>query len=480
MDIRSLAEATRRGDLRSRFPSCLDRSVREGDVAELAKAVIATHAHSAGPLALSTTTRHAVVEEARAFHLLAGSLTPSVEATLNRLLHENGVLMRVAHTPDFFPYLSVALLPLATHQLASAVSARLDASFCSEIFFLVDCDAASDSRMRSTVLPDASRRRRELRLSTPVPRSLRNKAVAVLAPPSDEATHHLLAALNAHANAYAPSLQERFGVAPHIASDLGVLEQDITHAYAAATSLAEFSGIFLSRLINLHWALPTVFLPQSRVVPHLHSQLVDSLRLMPELASASQSAAARLQRHGYHISDKLPLAVDRPALWIVCRQCGTRTDATLGGDTTVTGDCRGCGATVVIALDQHAPSDSSAAIVMPKVSLDSLLDALVWNFAAGASYMGSAEHVALTLATLAELGLGERIDILWSARAHATHLATLAAGDASMTQRIANGRASILLHLLYEGISAVADTWAAHITAHGLSAPRTNSIAGPR
>lgn len=388
-------------------------------------------------------------------HRRAGTLTTAVERALTQLTSGDGTILRIAHTPDWLPYRSVALLPLLLDELARSVRLRRPDICTVQIFLVVEADDARDSRMRWAAIPDLTRRNGELMVGCGLSRRTARRIAASLPPPDDHQLALTDRKLGDHCKEHLRMLGvSRFGnSAAFLRENLTCISEDLSAAQATAQSLSDFNTTWLSRLVNRRWGLPTLFVQYSVIAPYL--------------GKCIRATAAHLASRGHH----------RDGFWLVCSSCGSRIRAEVNGVGDTTEECPACSRRIR-AGGELLPHEGSG-MLMPRLAAEVALDDLLWNTPLGASYIGSAAHVLGQLATAEEA----RSELLWMAPG--TILAApelinkfqrslafrrpIPDVNKSMA-RMSAGRASIAYDLLYDGHERTLERWRSTLRRRGLNA----------
>lgn len=479
LTARELVTRVRLGGRAPHLPPVLQSAAAEESLRAVAEAVQTLRVRPITPW--GDIDADGVRREATRFHSRAGTLTPVVAQCIDMLLLQSYAILRIAHTPDLLPYLAVALLPVLMNVLADEL--LLKGVPTVQVFLVIDADESADLRVRTAIVPSATRSDGELRLRVP-PSSSRHRVLAYAEKPTEEVIRQWQTTLRDHSRSHLALLgAPRVGhVQEEVVTNLTELSADLSYAQAAATSLGDFSAIFLSRLVNLHWRLPTVFIPQIAVAPFMYPVLAAVDAQLARIRPESVRAVENLNRWGIETPSAAALLPDSPQYWLVCRRCGRRTSMA-DVRKPAHGECVSCGRRYLIDIGRFpGPEDP---IVVPKVRIDSLLDVVAWGAQAGTSYVGSSEHCFVTMETLACLGI-PFIDVLWTpsvrrlgpvqealrvggpARAHLAPSAL--AKSEEMTARIRLGRASIVYHTLYEGFESIRQSWDERLRNYGLNA----------
>ena len=404
-------------------------------------------------------------QSATNFHDRAGTLTSAVRNNISRLFDVHSI--RVAHTPDMLPYYSVAMLPLVANQLARLVSQRVNSEVL-EVYVAVDTDLATDRRVRTAVIPDVFRRGGELPLGVLTPRSERKRIIAAQrAPTLSEVTiwrEFYLQSAARHLKFLGS--RSRAKALEKIAYNVCGLFEDMSFAASTANDLAEFSNIVFSRLVNIKMGLPTVFLSQLDVCRALTSQFLAMHDEAANWQALSAEAVREFERRGVRVGS----AAVGSGFWLVCSGCGRRQPA-LANQSRIACDCG---------------RDAAGRIMVPTVWVDNIVDVKVMGFVAGASYVGSSGHVAVSAEVHAQLGISYYHELLFSAlgaiwgppeitarslQADSSAASHFSDSVANVLARAAEGRTSFIYPISCHGLPQVISGWREHILRHRIGTP---------
>ena len=416
------------------------------------------------------------------FHKNAGTLTPKVEDAISRLMIGSGPVLRIAHTPDWLPYRSVALLPVLLNSIAEkAMEAGRPESI--EIFLVVDTDLAADKRIRRASIPDAFSKSGQLDLLNGISRKSGSRPIVHVGLPEHSHIDRVISDLEQHVRKHLRSLG--FGrnsqALDFIITNLDTIREDLRAAHRSSTSVGEMNAAWLSRLVNNHWKLPTLFLAHTAASPYLlqaYAQVAASRPMIKNALGRLAELEPRIAASKYFAT---AVSGQASGFWIICEVCGARSNADMSAPGLACCECGTCGRSICISLQSSHPAEAQARVV-PRVLSDSLLDSYFWNIAAGTSYVGSTEHVLITLAVARLLNWGTPIDVLWAAngaaagapeivrsRKGADHMVTNRALFDAVIKKAEAGRLSIVYDLLYQGYTPTLDMWTHYLRTAGLN-----------
>lgn len=389
-----------------------------------------------------------------ATHRRAGTLTTAVQAALALIAGGEGTILRIAHTPDWLPYRSVALLPLVLDELARNLRLAQPGIPTVQIFLVVEADDARDSRMRWAAIPDLTRRNGELAVGCGVSRRTGRRIAASLPSPDDIQLALAVRKLSDHFREHLRMLGvSRSGeAAAFMSENLVRISEDLSATRVVARSLSEFNTTWLSRLVNGRWGLPTLFVRQAVIAPYLDD--------------CTQATATHLSSCGHQ----------QDGFWLVCISCGSRMPAAVNGVDGTSGECPACSR--IIRAGGKLRSRERPGMLMPRLAAEVALDDLLWNAPLGASYIGSTSHVLQQLTSAEEA----RVELLWMApgtilgapelinqfRRSLTFRRPISDVSESLA-RMAKGQASIAYDLLYDGHERTLERWRSTLRSRGLN-----------
>lgn len=326
-----------------------------------------------------------------AFHQSHGTLSPAVQRSL-KLLCNGATTARVAHQPNFLPSFNVALQPAVLDALCKDSLAEC------QILLIVDYDSSANRRYRNAFFPSASCRSGYISITAPASRLCPNSLMYFEAPPSlaylartiDRIRQVALFDLNRGRSVDIDDPKSQ--VRRDLEKSLDELGQDLTIARASSVSLCDFNAAYLSRVVNKHWGLATVFMSGMRCLP-LMSEHIEYLWTKAEfLASCQLTAAQILESAGLIIRRSLVRCASEVPFWLIC-ECSSRVNlhwVDRQGESA-TGCCGVCDQ-VHIVRRACVKELVVAAKLVPRVTVDDLLDGFAWDHHIGCGYRGALEH----------------------------------------------------------------------------------------
>jgi hypothetical protein len=422
-----------------------------------------------------------LVKIAEEFHLRAGTLTDGVRENLQRFSH-NAPVLRIAHTADHFAYFAVYAQFIYLDFAAKFLEKNALLSPC-QLFFIVDWDDISDKRLRMSQFPDVDREHGALHISFPVPREFHGKIQCAIGKPSRQTITNWLASIEELSHANIKKLYCLGVKCPDtnlFSSRINMIRKEIWEAYDRSLNLSDFNAIFMSRLVNLYWGIPTAFFPMTEVAPLMRKCYEYLLKQYPSLVEISDQVVTRLQTRGISIKNNLRLHSEDFPLWYICPKCQRRIGLKIHSKMTlsVSGQCHTCGFETWHDLGRFSnPNlEEIAERIVPKVLFDELTDIIGWNMSGGVSYEGSTEHILTNSLIAKKLGLAVPPEGVWRPRgihygfAEARILASLReANRTALTPREVDalkraffGRGSILYYLLAQGVDNLEEMWMSH------------------
>jgi hypothetical protein len=413
--------------------------------------------------------REALATIATEFHQRAGTLTAAVSENLNR--YRNGALcLRTAHQPNFLPAVNIVAQPLLNNQLGQLLHLAHNSQPDqqpglkqppSEVFFLVDYDLDNDRRYRRACLPSPSTQAGVLTIAAPAEQRPSGRLMCDEPPPTPVQLQRLASRLDGWVRCELRAVTakpRRQALHRMAAGNLHELHQTLVSAAAVARNLADFNSIVLSRIINLHLGLPTLFLPGTAAWRAMSADLAQVWSRREEIRYAAERATRDIW------PSSLPVTGTSCCVpfWIRCR-CAQRLP--IPGNPQRTPKlvvCPGCRRPHCIS-DSNAPEQIRKGNLFPRVLPDDLLDGQIWGNLAGCDYRGGVEHVAHSMSTAYRLGM-RPLPLYMSRRDIAAswqdltgphfaplcqHLPGESTGMAASRELVVSGRVSIALPLIW-------------------------------
>jgi len=355
------------------------------------------------------------------------------------------------------------------------------------VYLIVDYDSAEDRRFRFSHFPDIRRQSGALTLSGHVSKNDLHKVMFAIPKPAIQVLRKDLDILK---NSVVQDLRElsKLGsnelVPGQIYQTLSDIEKEVWESYRRASSLSEFNAIFMSRLINAHWNLPTVFLTASAALPLMRNHYEFLLHQYPALVDISNQVTDELQSEGVMIPDTLRLRTDIFPLWYVCPKCSERVMLSLrnGDSINAEGICQRCRSNYYLALGTYsAPNLECLPNMAPRVLFDDWMDMIGYGISGGSTYIGGAEHVVLAGLIASRLGWPVPPEVLWRPYGiyfgpaetriakilKLTSRQELSSNVRSALELIILGKACILYYLLSQGICGLKEMWDGYFASGG-------------
>ena len=424
--------------------------------------------------------RQLLAKKASEFHDRAGTLTDGVRLSLEKFV-SGAPILRVAHTPDHFAYLAVYLQLLYLSLVQERVRDS-NLNVCLALL-IVDWDVAGDKRLRKARIPDVERREGFLSLSSHVPKKDFGKVQYTINKPLIEEIDEWTRLLERFVD-HNVALLYRNNISQickgSIRERIRIIRQELLEAHARSRNLAEFNSIFMSRIINIYWKLPTIVWQMSKVSPLLTECYESLLPLYKDACHYSSEVVADIRKAGININENMVLSPNSFPFWYICQHCQERVFLRVISDypLRVWGLCSRCGHEVDFSLGTLSNPDLSLVRnqIAPKVLFDSLTDIIGWSMYGGSSYIGSAEHIIINSLVALKLGFYVPPESLWRPRGIHFGLTELRAAymlskelnakklqkiDAAL-ERVYFGRGSILYYILAQGLPGLYEQWIDH------------------
>ena len=426
---------------------------------------------------------HQVLQQiALAFHQKAGTLTPQVSTAIDSL-GDSCARLHLGHQVNVFSSLGVVSQFIFLDSLTRAIETRLSTRAC-QMYVYVDYDTANDSRFKVAHVPDIKRDGGSLSLSNAVLKQDHLKPMwAVCKPPAALLSHwvdslrQLFKSDVTELNKMGVVEKQRGATMKHLA----LVEKMIWEAYERASTLVEFNAFFLSRLVNVAWQIPCIFLPGSQLQPtmqHAYEYLLSLYPRISQLAAEGKDLLARLNITAHSINSS-----PQPSLpiWLTCSSCTTRVALIIdkGNLGQAYYRCSQCHHSEKFNLGTYSKPDLTpiAHLVSPRILLDNLLDIVALRADGGTGYIGQAEHLLLTSHVAHGLGWELPPHCLWQPKGVYYGSAECRAGllrastnalerevrriDAACSWAF-SGKASILYYLVNHGATSVLEMWRRH------------------
>lgn len=441
---------------------------------ELAKLVSEFYQHTTIE---NTADRPRLRAISEAYHRRMGTLTVNVIENLQRF-EDGAPVIRIAHTPDFFGYLSIYVAMFYICEVARILKKEFGIK-ASIVFLLIDSDVASDKRLRSCSIPDVDREFGRLFLNAPVPDHCSSIPVATVQGPSSQTVDLWMDKLHAFIK-HNLAILYRQGIPLHrkytIWEHYNKVKEELYEALKVSESLSDFNTAFLSRILNVEWNMPISFFPQTDVAPVLVGHYRTILSKYGSIISASKEVVRDLRKRGLQIKDNLEMDSESFPFWLLCKTCHGRISlrSTSDNEWNVEGNCNICGRLIKWKVGQKESPflDESPGLLIPKVMFDTITDFLAWGMIGGVSYVGSAEHVLVNNLVAIKLGFRVPPESLVQCRGiHYGFTEARIAISAKPTecrlperwfralQRAYSGRASVLYYFIAQGIGGVERMW---------------------
>jgi hypothetical protein len=352
--------------------------------------------------------RGRLVEGALAFHARAGTLTAGVAAAAKAVL-EGAPLVRFAHQPNLFMQFGLLGHFFAVDALAQALRDESRSLPAIGVYLVVDDDYADDRRFRVAHYPALGSATGTAVLS--LPRPTHRFVMARIPAPSVDQVDRWLSTLRACIASDLARLK-RFGWYPAerglFGNRLSSLRVELGDVRASARSAVDFSTLHLSRLINLHFGLPVLFISLNALRPATAAQMSFLWEHYNELCAHAASLSAEAK-----VVSRLRFGRDDLPFWALC-SCGTRLrlkPAQPGSGAVA--DCTSCGRHYRFGLMPRRPIDPelvSTGVLRPRVVFDDMLDSLALGAIGGVGYIGAASHASLARTILEQAGLPIVVD----------------------------------------------------------------------
>lgn len=311
------------------------------------------------------------------YHNHQGLLTEGVTQSL-RLLQDDAAILRFAHQPNFLPEANI----LGQILYLDHARSLLDDTGCSvvSLVFLIDHDVAGNERFRRAEVWDPAVSGHVRKFELPLNAVNRSKAVYTLEGPDSSYEVSITRQMADYLGTLRhTSKSSDIRDIDEVVSDLGLNRRSV--------SLTAYTSYACMRAILVKWNLPVLFCP----ISSLHGALADCYE-------STLQAIESAERHD-------------AGFWYVCDVCGRRRNSLVNVSEN---GCRGC--RIDSAEIQHMRSNgwrSSTGRLIPRVTLDDIVDYNCLGVAGGTSYLRGREHLISSHAAAAELDLPVAPEASW-------------------------------------------------------------------
>jgi hypothetical protein len=352
--------------------------------------------------------RHQLAFWVRKFYEESGTLSSSVEESLDKLEDPRCLLVVTAHQPNLFAYGGVLRKAVLAHVLANKLSTSLSLPVVS-FFGIADQDFTDDRWVRTAQLPDVERRAGVLELrAAPQPRMMLNKVPK----PSTQVLESWKNSVRSWVLAKSTSINKfcRENNLGSLADNVDFMInfdsfwKIVEESYSHATSYSDFSGFLMSRVVNDVWGCNTLFARFSECQQIFGREFAFILSNFDRYsASVGETVhSAECQASGAY--EREPVTIP---FWIHC-DCGSKArlmaewkDERLFG----LGKCVGCGRDYEFDFNSGSQaclskivSDISArSLPLPLILFKGLRPCSYIGGAGGREYLRQARHVARKL-----------------------------------------------------------------------------------
>jgi len=360
--------------------------------------------------------RESLASIASAFHKKAGTLTEKVRSNIAALA-DGAPIVRFSHQPIMLAYMGVLGQFVLMHFVADELYESHGVLVC-ELHQSVDYDVATEKRLRVGYYPNVEGRGGFLPLSVPrLAGSSYAKLNWAMHKPSEAVIRNWYRSLDAVLTRDMSILGRRGVRETRPGQTFGwyrAYKHEVGEAISRSTSLAEFNCILSSRIVNLHWKLPTAFVPSTEMVVLMREQFEQLLALYPRLVRETNRAVDHLRSMGVDLPLRLRASPSVLPFWYSCTNCSSRVAMDIQGRIS-SGECAYCHAIHRIDLGSPgAPNlEVTARRLSPRVLFQDLLDVFGLSMVGGVGYLGNAEHYLVSGSVLSNLGLDVPPDLIW-------------------------------------------------------------------
>lgn len=418
---------------------------------------------------------------ARKFHEKAGTLTKAVQENIN-LLATDAPIFRFAFTPYHFAYTGVYTQFIFLNMATESYTKSTNHKAC-QLYFNIEGDIAEDKKLCTSYVPDIDYMGGSMHIKMSISLFEKYYPVRSIRKPSEITVTQWINILRTNIF-HNFAILRRAGIPSsaknRFLSNIQLIEDEIKEAYTRADTLSEFNSIFLSRIINLHWNIPTAFVSTTDISIVMSGCYEYLMSEYPKLVETSNVVVEQLQAHNIDINNNLRMSMENFPFWYYCDKCSSRTQLTIQSvrKLLVAGRCPTCNKYYHFHLGTINQPDLSKLFgkISPKVLMDELTDIVGWRIAGGVDYLGGLNHTLVNSLIAVNLGLELPPGCLWRPRgiyfglAESRYIIASDKREASSSsvktekalERVYFGRASILYCLLAQGTKELYNMWKSH------------------
>jgi hypothetical protein len=341
---------------------------------------------------------------ARIFHEQCDTLTTSVRETIEKLEGGNCIILMTAHQPNLFAYSGVLRKATLISVLARKMEEVTKVPTVS-FFGIADQDFTDDRWVRSTCLPDVSKRGGVLELRADLPdKLLLNKATKPSRQVLDSWKSEIDSWIEREFRSivrYGKSFGLRFPQYNQLKKNFGDFWRIVEDAHAIAGTFSDFSAYVISEIVNHVWEYSTIFSRFSECEQIFGEEFRFLLSHFEKYSKQVKEAILAESKSGDGVFEG---EYETIPFWYHC-VCGGKarlTAAQHGESLLGSGQCLHCGKDYTIDLGtKDSPEVSSIlsristrSLPMPLVFFEGLgIDCYVGGIG-GKTYLDQAKHVA--------------------------------------------------------------------------------------
>lgn len=352
--------------------------------------------------------RRQISEHIVKFHRDANTLTPDVKAKLEDFGRDSTIVLMTGHQPNLFPYSGVMRKATLIYKLKNEMENRTGRPVIC-YFGIADQDFSDDRWVRSSLLPDISRKDGILSLTADVPGK---KTIFNVPKPSRDQIAKWKREIDKWMETSFALIQSHMDCGKFIEGATGNLEEFwkiVLNVHTNAQNYADFNAFILSNIINLVWGYDILFSRFSdsqRLFENEFNYLLSNHKTYrSSLKEAIQEIPEHRRFEGVNIREWAFLP-----FWVNC-ECGSKarlTPSSMNGSLRASGECVLCGKTQQYDLGTTLMPDLST--IISEVSARAISMILVFSKGLGLSgyigglggieYFKEAEQVARKLSIL--------------------------------------------------------------------------------
>jgi hypothetical protein len=341
--------------------------------------------------------RQILANQARKFHVEAGTMTSDVDNNLKMLDHPDAKILVSTHQPNLFPYggvfKKIVFLKTLKDYLTDHNHSNNKSTRIVNLFLIIDHDFMDENWIRTTQLPSMRHDSGVLDLRIPVRTSQRWLMVRNMPLPSRNILEYwkkqlyswirkssLISDVSPSSLMPNSSLDDD-AVKSRLINNLGIFWEQVEQSYSAAKSYSDLNAFLMSRIVNSMWKYDTLFVRLSELSPAFANGYVRLVSNFDIYSGILRKTHNLFERHNINIGVS-PKSFLKAPLWLHCT-CGSKAPTKLNkgaleqnGDLLLEGLCTGCKRPLEMYLGKNKLYGAEERIVEDFISKDEIAQRL--------------------------------------------------------------------------------------------------------